>query len=188
MIAEGISRAQRNFDAYLEENIDMDWDAQRNKIYEHFGLTPRGVDKSSNSTNSPEPGIKGSFGRSVRGGREGPTDRSRLNTPSRSVFGRSGMQKSVIGTPGARSVNATAFGEATEKPSQAMPVQDDRFIREKQVKFAEKVQALNESRLRGYPHPVLQDFAGIEGQAGGDVSLRCMLPRRNLLKRYPLVS
>ncbi|MCJ1389904.1 hypothetical protein MMC18_002761 [Xylographa bjoerkii] len=170
MIAEGISRAQRNFDAYLEENIDMNWDAQRKKIYEHFGLTPRGLDMPSNSTNNSTPGIKGSFGRSARGDRGGPSDRSRQNTPSRSVFGRSGMQKSVIGTPGVGSGNATVFGEAAEKPSQVMPAQDDRFLREKQENFAEKVQALNIYRLREVPYPVLQEFASVERQAGGDSS------------------
>ncbi|MCJ1401087.1 hypothetical protein MMC11_004299 [Xylographa trunciseda] len=168
MIADGISRAQQNFDAYLAENIEMNWDAQRKKIYEHFGLTPRGSEAPSDSINNTTPGIMGSFGRSARRGRGGPSDRSSQNTPNRSVFGRSGMQKSVIGTPGVGSGNATVFGEAAEKPNQVIPAQDDRFFRDKQENFAKKVQTLNESRLRGIPYPVLQEFASVEGQAGGD--------------------
>ena len=183
MIAEGISRAQRNFDAYLEENIDMNWDIQRKKIYEHFGLSPRSLDMPSDSTNSTAPGTRGSFGRSARGGRGGRSDRSRLETSDRSIFGRSGMQKSVIGTPGVGSGNAAIFGETQEKPSQSTPVQYDQLLREREEKFAEKVQALNGSRLREIPYPVLQEFASVEGQAGGDVSLRCIFKCVNLLTR-----
>lgn len=170
MIAEGITRAQRNFDAYLEENIDINWGVQRKKIYEHFGLVPRGSEKLSDSTSYPSPGIKGSFGRSTRGGRGSTAERQRQGASSRSVFGRSGMQKSVIGTPGVGIGNAMVFGDGVEKYGQNLPVQDDRFLREKQANFAQKVQRLNEARLKDLCYPVLQEFGSVEGQAGGDVS------------------
>ncbi|MCJ1415720.1 hypothetical protein MMC32_002052 [Xylographa parallela] len=168
MISEGISRAQRNFDAYLEENIDINWDIQRKRIYEHFGLTPRNLDMLPDPTNSSVAGPQGSFGRSTRGGRGGRSDRSKQGTLNRTVFGRSGMQKSVIGTPGVGPGTATVFGEAAEKSSQSTPLQYDQTLRERQEKFAEKVQALNGSRLREIPYPVLQEFASVEAQAGGD--------------------
>ena len=171
MITEGISRAQRNFDVYLEENIDINWDSQRKKIYEHFGLRPRSLDMPSDSTSGPVPGTTGSFGRSARGSRGGRSDRPRQETLNRSVFGRSGMQKSVIGTPSLGSGNEPVFGEAAEKPGQNMPVKNDQLLRDREEKFAGKVQALNESRLRKLPYPILQEFALVEGQAGGDVSL-----------------
>ncbi|MCJ1476998.1 hypothetical protein MMC13_005669 [Lambiella insularis] len=168
MIAEGITRAQRNFDAYLEENIDINWDVQRKKIYEHFGLVPKGSEKLSDSTGQPSPGVKGSFGKSTRGGRGTTLDRQRQGTLNRSVFGRSGMQKSVIGTPGVGNGNATAFGDASEKSGLDPPVQNDRFLREKQASFAQKVQLLNEARLKDLCYPVLQELGSVQGQAGGD--------------------
>ena len=165
MISDGLERAQRNFDAYLEENVDLNWELQRKKIYEHFGLTPRNLDSSDDFGDGP--GGKGAFGKSMRKGR------SKMNTAgkstlNRSIFGQSSLQKSVIGTPGMGSGNATLFADVAEKTNAPPPVQDDRFLREKQGKFAEKVQALNRARLDEVSFPVLSEFKSVETQAGGD--------------------
>ena len=168
MISEGISRAQRNFDAYVEENVDINWEEQRKKIYEHFGFASMGG-AYSESAKLSSPGGKGSFGKSARRGLD--TDGSRQSTPNRSVFGRSGMQKSVIGTPGVGAENGSVFRDVAEKSTQAPATQDDRFQRERQARFAEKVQRLNEARLQETYFPILKEFSEIEGRPGGDVSL-----------------
>lgn len=167
MIAEGLNRAARDFDAFLEENVSMNWDEQRKRIYEHFGLTPPGGDQDDDPTNFPSPGAKGSFGRSTRRGRG--QGASGQGTPNRSVFGKTGMQKSVIGTPGTGSGNATLFADVADRNGNGVGMQDDRFVREKQGKYAEKVQRLNVARLQEVVYPVLLEFASVEGQPGGEV-------------------
>lgn len=181
MIEEGISIAHRNFDAFIEEHVDIDWNGQRKKLYEHFGLVPKGGDKLSDSTYYSTPGGKGSFGRSSRAGRGSKAGPDRAETPGRSLFGKSGMQKSVIGTPGVGSDNASVFRDVADKSSQGSAVQDDRFLREKQSKFAEKVQRMNEARLQELANPVLHEFADVEGQPGGDVSLYLFPAKVSLL-------
>lgn len=170
MISEGLERAQRNFDAYLEENVDINWELQRKKIYEHFGLMPKLREASDDLASSS--GVRGSFGKSTRRGRTNNANRPSQSTLSRSIFGHSSVQKSVIGTPGVGSGNATLFADVAEKNAPVPVVQDDRFLREKQRKFAEKVQMLNRARLDEIPYAVLQEFRGIESQPGGEVSAR----------------
>nr|7MVU_B Chain B, Nucleoporin NIC96 [Thermochaetoides thermophila DSM 1495]7MVV_B Chain B, Nucleoporin NIC96 [Thermochaetoides thermophila DSM 1495]7MVY_B Chain B, Nucleoporin NIC96 [Thermochaetoides thermophila DSM 1495]7MVZ_B Chain B, Nucleoporin NIC96 [Thermochaetoides thermophila DSM 1495]7TBI_J1 Chain J1, Nic96 R2 [Saccharomyces cerevisiae]7TBI_J2 Chain J2, Nic96 R2 [Saccharomyces cerevisiae]7TBJ_J1 Chain J1, NUP93 R2 [Homo sapiens]7TBJ_J2 Chain J2, NUP93 R2 [Homo sapiens]7TBJ_J3 Chain J3, N len=38
MIADGLERSARDFDAFLEENVTLEWEAQRKRIYQHFGI------------------------------------------------------------------------------------------------------------------------------------------------------
>lgn len=164
MISEGLERAQRNFDAYLEETVDINWELQRKKIYEHFGLTPRAENASDGA--SGVLGDKGAFGKSMRRGR--PNKQPGQSTLNRSIFGQSSLQKSVIGTPGVGSGNATLFSDVSEKNGPAPVIQDDRFLREKQRRFAEKVQNLNRARLDETLYPVLKEFKGVESQPGGE--------------------
>ena len=171
MIAEGLNRAERDFDAFLEENVTMNWEEQRKRIYEHFGLTPKGG--KDDSTVFPSPDGKGSFGRSTRRGRAHGATANGHGTPTRSVFGSTGMQKSVIGTPGTGAGNATLFADVADKMGNGIGVQDDRYVRQKQGRYAEKVQQLNASRLREVVYPVLQEFARVEREPGGEV---CYVP------------
>ena len=171
MIDDGLKRAQRDFDAYLEEHVDINWEEQRRKIYEHFGLTAKGGSNHDDTVNYPNLGGSGSFGRPSQRGRRSTATRPGHATPNRSVFGNSGMQKSVIGTPGVGSGSATLFADVADKIGPGPGVHDDRFLREKQSKFAEKVQGLNEARLQERAYPVLHEFADVEGQPGGEVSL-----------------
>lgn len=172
MIDDGLKRAQRDFDAYLEEHVDINWEEQRKKIYEHFGLEARGTNSPSyDPITYPSLGGSGSFSRSSQKGRRSTVTRPGHATPNRSVFGHSGMQKSVIGTPGVGSGNATLFADVADKNGTGPGVQDDRSLREKQGKYADKVQRLNEARLQERAYPVLQEFADVEGQPGGEVRL-----------------
>ena len=164
MISDGLERAQRNFDAYLEEHVDINWQLQRKKIFEHFGLMPRGGKATDDLAGVP--GDKGAFGKSSRRGRA--TKQSGQSTSSRSIFGQSGLQKSVIGTPSAGSGNATLFADVEEKTKAAPVAQDDRLLREKQRKYAEKVQNLNRARLDETSYPMLQEFKTVESQSGGE--------------------
>ena len=176
MVAEGLERAQRRFNAYLEENLDIDWELQRKRIYEHFGLTSR---VSGGPDDFADPNAKGSFGHSTRRNRTGKTSTPGRSTLNRSVFGQSGLQKSVIGTPGVGSGNATLFTDTVEKNGNSPAGSDDRYLREKQRKYAEKVQNLNQARLRRAKikdgrrrqqslYPILQELLSIEDQPGGD--------------------
>ena len=170
MVSEGLERAQRNFDAYLEENVDINWELQRRKIYEHFGLIAKHREVSDELAGGP--GVKGSFGKSTRRERTFNANHPGQSTLNRSIFGQSSVQKSVIGTPGVGSGNATLFADVAEKNAPAPEVQDDRFMREKQRKFAGKVQMLNRARLDEKSYPVLQELKAIESQPGGEVSTR----------------
>ena len=170
MISEGIERAHRNFDAFLEENVDINWELQRKKIYEHFGLISRRGDGLDDFADSTNPAGSGSFGKSTRRGRLMNAGRSGQSTLNRNVFGKSSLQKSVIGTPGLGSGNATLFAEDSEKNGTGPAVRDDRFLREKQLRFATKVQNLNYARMQGSGYPLLQEFSSVESQPGGEVS------------------
>ena len=172
MISEGLERAQKNFDNHLEENIDINWELQRKRIYEHFGLTPRHAEASGDLASSP--GVKGSFGNSTRRGRTRNANRPNQSTLTRSIFGQSSVQKSVIGTPGIGSGNAILFADIAEKNAIVPAVQDDRLMREKQRKYAEKVQRMNRARLDETSYPVLQELKSVESQPGGEVSTRAL--------------
>lgn len=169
MTAEGVERAHRNFDAFLEENVDINWELQRKKIYEHFGLLSKGNDVSDEGDSFGSPGGKGSFGRSTRKGQTTNTRKPGQASLNRSIFGKSSLQKSVIGTPGVGSPNATLFADVTEKNGNSTKAHDDRLVRERQAKFAEVVQKLNQARLDEKSYPVVQEFASVERQSGGEV-------------------
>jgi nuclear pore complex protein Nup93 len=163
MIAESLSRAQRDFDSFLEEKVDMDWEEQRQNIFQHFGL----AQKDGSHGASLKPTMRGgAFGRSARQSKQGGPAASR-----RSVFGRSGLDKSVIGTPGAGLTSRQLFEDPAERSEGlTAPSPDLRFLREKMGHYAEKVQELNLVRLQGRTYPVLHQFSEVELQTGGDVS------------------
>ncbi|KAI9861990.1 MAG: hypothetical protein M1813_005061 [Trichoglossum hirsutum] len=178
LIADGLDRSAKDFDAFLEKNVTMEWDAQRRRIYEHFGLIPRNAGgKDADDIYSPGGGsTRGGFGRSTRRGRtqdRGNTNRSA--TPAGgSVFGASSLSKSVIGAPTtAGTGRAPLFADVAEKTAGvglggSLGGPDDRFLREKQSRFAETVGKLNEARLEGKVFPVLGEFASVESQSSAD--------------------
>ncbi|WEW59428.1 nuclear pore complex subunit [Emydomyces testavorans] len=163
MIAESFARVRRDFDAFLEERVNLNWDEQRQKIYEHFGLAPKGEAGS----NAPGATMRegGAFG-ATKGAKFG-TDLGQRPTSStrRSVFGRSGLSKSVIGST-VRSGDATQTFSPTASSMQSV---DARFLREKMGQFGTKVQHLNEARLQEKALPVLHEFAEVEKLTISDV-------------------
>lgn len=161
MVAESLTRTHKDFDLFLEGKVDLNWEEQRRKIFQHFGLGPRSETISD---------TKGSFGRSMRQSKIGPT--STPNGPissRRSVFGRSGLEKSVIGAPAAGSANYQLFEDPMERTEGSAAPSDMRYYRDKIGNYATKVQLLNSARLQARTFPVLHEFSGVEVDSGGDV-------------------
>ncbi|XHF99045.1 hypothetical protein AWENTII_002565 [Aspergillus wentii] len=168
MVSESLSRAHRDFDTFLEEKVDMNWEEQRQKIFQHFGL----AQKEDNTEDSLGATARGSFGRSTRQTKQMGTTAPQgpLGISRRSVFGRSGLEKSVIGTPGTGLAKPQLFEDSSERndgPGTHGP--DVRFLREKMGHYADKVQLLNSARLQERTFPIFHEFSDVEKHAGGDV-------------------
>lgn len=172
LITESLNRSARDFDAFLERTVTIDWDAQRQRIYEHFGLVPKGaeagvVDDAAGSIGAPD---QRGFGRSTRRGRGPAADGRRDSSLKDSVFGASAFQKSVIGSPGRGIADQAAlFTDTAEKAGgENVKGLDDRFLLEKERRLAQRVRTLNEARLEGNFYPILQQFASAENESGSD--------------------
>ncbi|KAL4877258.1 Nup93/Nic96-domain-containing protein [Aspergillus karnatakaensis] len=161
MIAESLSRAQRDFDSFLEEKVDLDWEEQRHRIFKHFGLSQK--DNSTHDSNFGRPKL--------------PSSASR-----RSVFGRSGLEKSVIGTPGTGKPSHQLFDDPMERTAETPQTSDVQFLREKMGYYADKVQSLNSARLQARSFPVLHEFSDVENHAGGDVPRQLFNAYRALIE------
>jgi nuclear pore complex protein Nup93 len=169
MIADGLARSVRDFDNFLEENVSMEWDAQRKRIYEHFGIKPKETSSTGRRGSFAASGHEsGGFGRSRRSKAAGLASSRAGNGTSESVFGRS-MQKSVIGAAGPVGQGHQPLFADVEKKMEASGVAvtstHDRFQRDKQSKLAEKVQALNYARLQKRPYPICKELALVVQQA-----------------------
>ena len=156
MIADGLERSVRDFDNFLEDNVTMEWDAQRKRIYQHFGIAPRedapGASKES----------QGAFGRSRRS--KGPQGASK----GRSTFGRSAMQKSVLGAPSKVGMHEPEFADVERAGADGSPAAgtrsglSDKVSRERQSQLSNKVGELNLHRLHKRPYPILAELGELE--------------------------
>lgn len=161
MVDSHIRRAHEDFDLMIEERLHgVDWDAHRQRIYEHFGLK-----KPQNNADGQQAqeGTQSSFGRASR--RVG-----RASTANKSQFGIPGMSKSVIGSVGPRAPRSSAFGDIAEKmPADGFrSAPDDTMQRKRQDQYAERVQDLNVARLQDTVYPLLANFADVEGEPSKD--------------------
>ena len=166
MIADGLERSVKDFDNFLEDNITMEWEAQRMRIYEHFGIKTRDDGPVDTATGMAAKESTGGFGRSRRNPKGG---RSTNQGAKSSAFGRSNLQKSVIGAPSKIGFHQPAFKENGEQNGDMAPLSnagDDRFLREKQGHLAERVRQLNIARLEKVPYPVLSELAAVESRSG----------------------
>ncbi|OAP60686.1 hypothetical protein AYL99_05688 [Fonsecaea erecta] len=162
MLKESMERVYREVDSFIEESLGIDFEDQKLRIMEHLGLAP------------PEDGAgpyagRSGFGQTTRRGKEGASETSRS---ARSVFGRSALEKSIIGTPGSGAGTTTFF-----KSENAAPVpsgiprsssQVQRELRAKEKSFITKVEDLNQARLREDSYSLLQNFAETEEQNKAD--------------------
>ncbi|EKD17509.1 uncharacterized protein L3040_006624 [Drepanopeziza brunnea f. sp. 'multigermtubi'] len=171
MISDGISRSIRDFDAYLDENVTVEWESQQKRIYQHFGIKPKenaGYGGRGSFMAAPA-SPPGGFGRSRRSKAAGLAA-SRADNGGGSTFGRSSMQKSVIGNAGPVGTGHQPLFADVEKQMEANGVNmsgpHDRFQRDKQNKFAEKVQLLNLARLNKYPFAISKEFGDVVRMAG----------------------
>ncbi|KAF4985286.1 hypothetical protein FDECE_16676 [Fusarium decemcellulare] len=154
MIADGLERSVRDFDSFLEDNVTMEWEAQRKRIYQHFGITPR-EDTATSGRES-----QSAFGRSRR----------KSTAPSRagrnSVLGKSTLQRSVIGTPSRIGAHQTDFSDVDRSSEtgglDGRVSSDDRVLRERQGRLSEKIRSLNTARLLKRPYPILSELAAVE--------------------------
>jgi nuclear pore complex protein Nup93 len=165
MIQESIDRVHRDFDAHLEESLSINFEEQKKKIMQHFGLIPK--DEGAVEDDGAQPD-KGGFGRST--GRKPLFDES-AKASTRSVFGRSGLEKSLIGSPAMGASTTKFFGDSTSTNGNNVPLgkgQNGRYLRDKERFFLQKLQRLNEARMQEKGYPVLREFAMVEDQVGGD--------------------
>lgn len=165
MIQEAIDRVHRDFDVYLEESLSINFEEQKKKIMQHFGLIPR--DEAEDGADGAQQD-KGGFARSSTGKR--PFEDS-AKASTRSVFGKSGLAKSLIGSPAMGASTTSFFGDSTMNNGNSTSLgkgQNGRFLRDKERFFLQKVQQLNKARLQEKAYPILREFATVEDQAGGD--------------------
>ncbi|KAI1269815.1 Nup93/Nic96-domain-containing protein [Xylariaceae sp. FL1019] len=151
MIADGLERSARDFDNFLEDNMTTEWEAQRRRIYEHFGIKTR--DEGSPEVNRE---TTGGFGRSRR-------------NPKASRSAAASVKGSTLGRKiGSHQVEFKDVEDATGTPvaAETHASVDDRFVREKQVKLAERIRNLNLSRLDKTPYPILHELAQVESTSG----------------------
>lgn len=166
MVESHIARAHDDFDQMIEERLHgVDWDAHRQRIYEHFGLKrPQGEgDAAPGAANGASVGGGSAFGRSSRRAPRAST------VAGRSKFGMSGMARSVIGTTG-RGGRSSVFGDVAEKmPAEGFrPAPEDGILRRKQEKYSDGVKDLNVARLQEKVYPVLTRFAEVEAEPSNE--------------------
>ena len=163
MVDGRVQKAQDDFNKMIEEKLgNVDWAAQHQRIYEHFGLKkPQGLDNSARESFGPKE--SGAFGRTSRRSRFGASVAGKS-------FGVPGLARSVIGTPGPRGVRQSQFSDVQEKlPADGMRVvPEDRILRMKQNKYAERVKELNIARIQERAYPILNKFADVESEPSGE--------------------
>ncbi|EWC44742.1 hypothetical protein DRE_06520 [Drechslerella stenobrocha 248] len=143
-IDEGIKRTTAEFEAHLLNNLNIDWDEQRKRIYEHFGLT-----KPSDGQASTPLG-QSSFGVSA-------ATRAGASTFGRSRFTQGSLGSLVLGVQPKVGNQTWAF-EDTVKEHQGTPM-DQMFNR--QVHYARAVQKLNNDRTEGNPPKLIESFSEV---------------------------
>ena len=158
-IEEGMRRTARDFDAFVGKNVTNEWDAQKQRIFEHFGLAPKSAPSSAAA-----PAFNGgmsafgasSFGRSRLGkstaaGLGGNGGSGGLGTNS--VWAKSTMGASVLG----KSVSRPAEPDAAFQHSlfadvdSSKQVELSRPVQIRQQRYAQAVKQLNETRLSADP-------------------------------------
>lgn len=157
MMKENMAQVYREVDQFIEDSLGIDFDEQRQRIMEHFGLVTR---------EDEEENIAGSFAKST--GRKSQFVEIPKGS-TRSVFGRSALDKSLIGTPGMGGSTTSFFGdERSQQMGNLMKGQTARDLRDKERLYVEKVEQLNKARLDNENFPILYHFAEVERSGGLD--------------------
>ncbi|KAI5288218.1 hypothetical protein KEM54_005382 [Ascosphaera aggregata] len=143
--ADSFARVRNEFNSFLEDKIALSWEEQRDKMFEKLGLGSTNSDKPANDFSKTKSG----FGATSTLG------------PRSSVFGRSGLKKSVIGTPATDIMGMHGFGETAVRRADAYPL-NIRALRQKMGRFASVVRTLNGARMQEKSLPLLHEFRDIE--------------------------
>lgn len=162
LIQEGLEQSKRDFDSFLEDNVQIEWDKQRQRIYEHFGLGRQSEDMAA-SQSAFGGTARGAFGRSRKGRSMGP----KASINGASTFGASTAGASVIGN-GQSVLHGREGSEKAALGGHAGP--RDRYERDKQERFMDEVKKLNDTRQREASFSVLHAFSGVEKAAGTEHS------------------
>lgn len=161
MISESLARSIRDFDVFIEDHVAMEWDAQRRRIYDHFGIKPRETPRVVESgLVASESAFKGTFGRSRRD-KTGSLRNAGSRGPGASSMGRSSLHRSAIGAAGPIGQSQkTVFADVAKSSDQNGygPGSVDKSQREKQARYIEKVQNLNATRLQHRHYPLLHEL------------------------------
>lgn len=168
LIDEAMEQSRREFDTFLEDNIQINYDEQRQRIFEHFGLAKPREQAPEAGNGSIGPGSRGAFGRSARR-TKGPAGAEQ--SQSKVSFGASRLSKSVLGGSVSRgSMRASLFTDVAEQTAavETTSAPEDPMLRSKQEKYASKIKELNSARLQEVCYPLVQEFGRVETEAGGD--------------------
>lgn len=180
-------RTARDFDSFVAKNVTNEWEAQKQRIFEHFGLAPRAPAGAGAGSAGGAGGAGGgpafnggmsafgasSFGRSRLGGGSAAPVGSGLGTNS--VWAKSTMGGSVLG----KSVSRPAEPAATNQSSlfadvdSSKQVELSRPVQIRQQRYAQAVKLLNETRLTADPgsgsFPLMGKFGDITAGSGTDM-------------------
>ncbi|KAK5949447.1 nuclear pore complex subunit [Knufia fluminis] len=152
MLRESMDRVYRDVDAFIEESLGINFDEQKKRIMQHFGLTAK-------DAGDDVPASGGSFGQS-----KSP---SKNKSSRRSIFGRSGLDKSMIGNATSVAGSSSFFsGQASNAPTSLSKNQTIRDLRDKERIFMQKVEALNRSRVEERNYKILHEFKEVENGPG----------------------
>lgn len=171
-----MARTARDFDSFVAKNVAMEWDIQKQKIFEHFGLAarsspqPEGQEKTFNGGTSAFG--KSTFGRSRLGGSVGPG----TGLSSNSVWAKSAMGNSVMGKSMARPAEGAAPTYQTNLFTDldaSRQVELSRQVQQRQQAYGKVVKDLNEARLKSgsgaSTYPILKRFGDITQGSGTDM-------------------
>ena len=154
MLRESMDRVYQDVDKFIEESLGIDFDEQKKRIMQHFGLMAKDENDSTSSSGNLAQSRSPAKGKSSR----------------RSIFGRSGLDKSIIGSIDSSAGTSSFFGsQSTSIPTTLSKNQTVRDLREKERLFMQKVEALNKKRLDEESYKVLSEFKEVEASVPGDV-------------------
>lgn len=180
MFKESAEQSKREFDQFLEDSIQINIDEERQRIYEQWGLAKPKDQGLEGGNGSVGPGTRGAFGRSSRRAK-GPAGAERSQAGM--SFGASRLSKSVLGGSVSRKPNrASLFTDVAEQTAafDIPSAPEDPYLRSKQEKYAAKVKELNSARLQEVNYSLVEEFARVELEAGGDTPEHLMEAYRAL--------
>lgn len=154
-----MKRTARDFDSFVAKNVTSEWDTQKKRVFEHFGLLQKPEDATEKRPD------QSTFGAS----RLGATAFGKTRPGLRNDFGTaSGWGKSSFGV-------STAKGFAEPEPKilfgdvdPAKALESSRQVQARKQKFVPIVKELNAARLAGRPYPLLKKFETVTVESGSD--------------------